>query len=307
MKKTVSKKYEIALTYLGEEVRLAVEKCLRRMGRVEGEVNEIRLRAHGASAIVLGGENVAIDLSLDENGIKEIFKRILGGALFAHREDICRGFVSLVGGIRVGVSGRARYEGGRVVGIGDVTSLVVRIPTGECSFADRLYRGWLLTGGGMLICSSAGEGKTTAIRSLARLIGSGENPRRVVVVDERCEFDPTEYKGAHVDVLSGYRRALGVDIALRTMSAEVLIVDEISTPDDADAMLGSLGAGVTVIATLHARSLSDAMKRDYVKRMIDGGLFESICLISRAEEHFSYRLEKINVAVRENSHGVGDI
>ena len=147
----------------------------------------------------------------------------------------------------------------------------------------------------MLICSAAGEGKTTAIRALAGLIGSGEMPRRVVVADERCEFNPAEYARAHVDILRGYKRALGVDIAIRTMSAEVLIVDEISSREDATAMLASVGAGVTVIATVHARSLGDAMKRDYVATLVRGGLFESVCVISRKAGSFSYTIDRITV------------
>ena len=194
-----------------------------------------------------------------------------------------------------------------MVGVGDISSLVFRIPSGECSFAARLYGEWLLIGGGMLICSRAGEGKTTAIRALARLIGSGERPRRVVVVDERCELDVTEYRDAHVDILRGYRRATGVEIAIRTMSAEVLMVDEISSYDDSRAMLSAIGAGVIVIATAHAQSLADALKRGYIRELVDGGLFDAACFISRRGDSFSYRLERIERDRGEMRHGMGDI
>ena len=72
-------------------------------------------------------------------------------------------------------------------------------------------------------------------------------------------------------------------------------------------MLAALGAGVTVIATVHARSLDDAMKRRYVSRLIEGGLFESVCVIERAGEHFSYRLDKIELESLKSLHGMGDI
>ena len=270
-------------------------------------ISEVRVRCRGVSAVVIGGVNRSLGVCIDEDGIKDIFKRVLGGAVFPHRDDVCRGFISLEGGIRVGVAGRARYEGTNMVGVNDITSLVFRIPTGACSFAYRLYCEWLMIGGGMLICSRAGEGKTTAIRALARLIGSGERPRRVVAVDERCEFDVSDYSDSHVDILRGYRRALGVDIAIRTMSAEVVMVDEISSHDDARAMLSSLGAGVTVIATAHARSLGDALKRDYIRELVDGGLFSSICVIERCGDKFTYRLEKIDREMSEKLHGAGDI
>ena len=286
---------EIVLGYLPCEVKDSIFHYLSRTRGLAKTINEIRLRENGVTSLVLAGRNVALDVTVDRERLKETFKRVCGGAVFAHRDDVCRGFVTLPGGVRVGVCGYARYESGSVVGVGDISSLVFRIPTGECTFARELYRAWQRNGGGMLICSAAGEGKTTAIRALAGLIGSGEMPRRVVVADERCEFNPAEYARAHVDILRGYKRALGVDIAIRTMSAEVLIVDEISSREDATAMLASVGAGVTVIATVHARSLDDAMKRDYVATLVRGGLFESVCVISRREGSFSYTIDRITV------------
>ena len=282
-----------ALTYVPCEIKEAVLRYLSKTNTQKSSVNEIRLRAEGLSAIVVSGKNVPLGVTVSKDDIKESFKRVCGGAVFAHRDDVCRGFVTLSNGVRVGVGGYAKYEGGSVVGVGDISSLVFRIPNGECCFAKELYQKWLSCGGGMLICSGAGEGKTTAIRALAGLIGTGESARRVVVADERCEFNPYEYRRAHVDILRGYKRSLGVDVAIRTMSAEILIVDEISSPEDAAAMMMSVGAGVTVIATVHARSLEDAKRRDYIATLVRGGLFGSVCVITRREGRFSYTLERI--------------
>ena len=287
--------YREALSYLGDTERDMIESYISSSGTSESSINEIRLRADGPVTLSVSGKNVSVAKGIGESAMRDIFKRVAGGAVFAHREDLCRGFITVGRGIRVGVCGHARYESGKIVGVGDISALVFRLPSAECSFAPRLYRLWRADMGGMLICSAAGEGKTTAIRSLARLIGSGAGARRVVVVDERMEFDPTAYRDAQVDVLRGYRRSLGVDIAIRTMSAEILIVDEISTAEDADAMLSALGAGVTVIATTHARSLADAMRRDYVKRLVMGGLFDSVCIVKRVGESYDFTHSKIEL------------
>lgn len=279
--------------YLPREVTDEVYAYISRERISDRMISEIRLRAERPSAILVLGKNIALDTRISKESLRDVFKRVCGGAVFAHRDDVARGFVSLEGGIRVGVSGLAKYEGGGLVGVTEVSTLVFRIPSGSCSFARELYKEWLGIGGGMLICSGAGEGKTTAIRALARLIGGAESPRRVVVADERCEFLPEDYQSSHVDILRGYKRSLGVDIAIRTMSAEILIVDEISSREDAEAMLAALGAGVTVIATVHARTLDDAMRRDYVRALVDGGLFASVCLISARGGRYSYRLERI--------------
>ena len=298
--------FQIAISNLTPSIADAVLKYLDEYKIRENDVSEIRLRLYGVCALVVRGENRSLSVRLDKSDIKEIFRLVSGGAVFSHRDDVSRGFISLPLGVRVGVIGRARYEGGRVIGVDEVTSLVFRLPTGECSFARQLYGEWWRLGGGMLICSPAGQGKTTAIRSLARLIGSGREAKRVVVVDERCEFDPSEYCDAHVDILRGYRRAVGVDIAIRTMSAEVLIVDEISSFEDAKAMMSALGAGVTVIATAHADSLIGAAKRAYIRELMLGGLFDSVCII-RGGAEFSYQLTRIGSDERKTLHGMGDI
>ena len=298
MKKMVEKSDEILLNGMKKYLPVAVNEEIRhyllKSGTSGINIEEIRLRSHGPVALCVRGRNVSLDTSLSPLDLKEVFKRICDGAVFAHRDDVCRGFVSLEGGVRVGVCGHARYENGAVVGISDICSLVFRLPTSECSFAKELYDGWQKIGGGMLICSPAGQGKTTAIRTLARLIGSGERARRVVVVDERCEFLPEGYRDAHVDILRGYRRALGVDIAIRTMSAEVIVVDEISSHEDAAAMLSAIGAGASVIATVHACDLYGAMQRGYVRELIDGGLFRSVCRIKREGDKFSFLLDEID-------------
>lgn len=283
------------LAYVPERVRDVVMDYLNRTHTQVSSVNEVRLRTGGATALSVAGRNVALAGSVSREEMKRTFAKVCGGAVYAHRDDICRGFVSLEGGIRVGVCAEAKYDRDKVVGVGEVTSLVFRIPSFLCSFAPSLYSRWRDSGsGGMLICSGAGEGKTSTLRALAGLIGSGESPRRVVAVDERLEFDPSRYQGAHVDILRGYRRALGVDIAIRTLSAEVLIVDEVSSGEDALAMLSAIGAGVTVIATAHARSLRDALRREYIRGLVMAGLFDTVCVISRQNGRFSFTLDRID-------------
>ena len=305
--KSPSDRLSHVMKYLPAPVTDRILGTLSDMGASGADVNELRLRAGGRGLLVVNGRNIPIELRTGSEELGEVLKRICDGAVFAHRDDISKGYVTLGMGVRVGVCGHARYDCGRIVGVSDISTLVFRRPSGECSFAHSLYRQWKGYGGGMLICSAAGEGKTTAIRALARLIGSGSDARRVVVVDERSEFSDDDYRTSSVDILSGYKRALGVEIAVRTLSAEVIIVDEISSREDAAAMLSSLGAGVCVIATVHARSLDDAMKRDYVRNLIKGGLFECVCLISRSGGRFSFSLEPIDERRLKSIHGTGDI
>ena len=253
-----------------------------------GDLEEIRLRSEGVSSLVLGGHCVMLSYSVSRDEMRMIVKRVCDMAVFAHRDDICRGFVSMEGGIRVGIGGHARYDGGKIVGVSDISTLVFRIPRSDSSVANQLFDLWNNHDRcGMLVCSRAGEGKTTALRAMARIIGGRPNFKRVAVVDERCEFDPSLYRECTVDILRGYKRALGVDIAIRTISADVIIVDEIGLEEDADAMISAIGAGIPVIATAHGKNIEEVLQRPYIRRLVDNGLFGIYALIFRRDKSFS--------------------
>ena len=131
-------------------------------------------------------------------------------------------------------------------------------------------------------------GKTTALRSLAARIASGRSARRVVIVDEREEIFSDALLGLEVDVLSGYRRAYGISLATRTMSPEIIVTDEIAT-EDAGAILRSVNSGVPIIASAHAGSSDELMRREDIIEFIKRRVFESFVELARVDGHFLCR------------------
>lgn len=262
---------------------------LSRLSALSGyTLSEIRLRGGALSQVVSERGTLPLYTRLREEEVAAVLRAACHGSLYAYRDKLSSGYIPLEYGVRVGVVGEARYEEGEVVGIDGVRSLVFRIPTGECDFAEELYREWLAADmRSMLICAPPAGGKTTALRALAGLIGSGRDARRVVVVDERCELDPLDYTGATVDILRGYRRGLGVEVAVRTASPEVLMVDEIASEGDADALRLAIGVGIPVIATAHGEDARDAARRGYIRSLIEDGCFDTAVSIRRERGGFS--------------------
>ncbi len=247
--------------------------CVSRGVGISG-VSELRVRSVGRSCAVICGERIQLLSQVSRSDVKKCFLQICEGALYAHRDNIKEGYVTLPSGIRVGICGQARYEGGAFVGVSDVSSLVFRIPTAISSNASLIYDAWRASNRGMLIYSPPGVGKTTALRTLVGMIAGGKEASQVVVVDERCEFIPEEYRLASVDILRGYRRAEGIEIALRVMSADVICVDEIGAAHEAGAILESLNSGVRFIATAHAASYEELNRRVNIKTLLDAGVFD---------------------------------
>lgn len=271
--------YSSVISVMPHQVVDEIERLCRARGVTTASINEIRLRAIGLCGAVINGVNFTLKSRVDAETIQNIFKKICDMAIYAHREDIINGFVSMSGGCRVGVCGHARYDGGKLVGVSGISSLVFRIPNGVCDFADELFKYWKERNFcGMLICSPAGVGKTSAIRAL--VAKAGRMAKRIVAVDERCELDLYAYRDCTVDILKGYKRALGIEIAVRTMSAEILVVDEIGNESDADALMLAIGAGVPVVATAHGEDIRKVTSKPSIKKLCAAGLFDSFAVIS---------------------------
>ena len=250
----------LALSYLPEGISEEIRRKATSRRAGISKVREIRIRQGGRSSMLVGDESIRLFSKVDKECMTRTLEALMEGALYAHRDSIASGFISIGQGVRVGVCGRARYDGGRLVGVSDVSSLLFRIPTGECAFADELYSIYLESGGGILIYSPPGVGKTTALRSLAGKIGGGASAKRVCVIDERCEFDGSDYSSLEVDILGGYRRAEGIEIATRTLSPEIIMIDEIGE-GDAEGISRVIKCGIPIIATAHASSLEELKSR----------------------------------------------
>ena len=243
---------------------------------------EIRLRAGGVSSLVVGGKNLPLHTRVGEEETERILAKLCHGSLYAYRDRIADGYLPMEGGIRVGVAGQARYEGGEAVGVANIGTLVFRIPHKVSDGAEELYTAFVeRCRTGMLIYSPPGVGKTTALRALAARLGSGRGARRVVVIDEREEFDPADYRHATVDLLRGYHRARGIEIATRTLSPEVLLIDEIGGEEEAHAMLGVLGAGIPFVATAHAATYEEVRGKGNLAAFFEARVFDLFAGLER--------------------------
>lgn len=262
------------------------------LGRRGGIVFEIRLRARARSSILFDSGTCSLPYILGEKELSDILISLTGGALYAHRDTLIDGYVTPMNGVRVGVCGRLRYDGGVAVGLAEMRSLVFRIPHFQTETGDRLFDIWRTSGrGGMLVYSPPLGGKTTAIRRLADRIG--KEGTRVLVVDERCEFFPEEYSASEVDILRGYKKSKGIEIAVRTLGAGVVIVDEIGASEVCE-VLSSMALGIPFIATTHARSVEEVLKRPTFLPFFEAHVFESIVGIRRVGAKFSVERDRLN-------------
>ncbi|MFS8513699.1 MAG: stage III sporulation protein AA, partial [Planifilum fulgidum] len=124
---------------------------------------------------------------------RKMLNLISNHSLYALEEELRRGYVTIEGGHRIGLSGKVVVEGGRVRHLRDITGFNVRIARQIPGVAGGLIP-YLFQGGrveNVLIVSPPQCGKTTLLRDLARIASTGEkglSPLKVGIVDERSEL-----------------------------------------------------------------------------------------------------------------------
>lgn len=274
------------LPYLKKEWQDAIKKEPKELLQ---KATELRVRRGLGCSLSCGEGNYLIkNIRVSETDMKVLLEKLCRDAAFQFENQMENGYIPLPGGHRAGLCGSyVRNEQGRVR-IKDLSSVNIRICRDIKGIADGLLPKLLCEEKfcSTLIVSEPCGGKTTMLTALVRALS--QKGLRSVVVDERGEIAaafngvPQKDLGALADVMDGYPKPYGMMVALRTLSPQVLVCDEIGTNEETERMLEAMNAGVPVLATAHAKDEEELFNRPQIKRLIDAGAISKIVLLKGA-------------------------
>jgi stage III sporulation protein AA len=257
-------------------------------------MEEIRVRIGRPLEVFINGHSIFFPFIVSKEDGNQLLNKISRYSVYTMEEELKRGYITVQGGHRVGLAGRVILQDSKVKAIRDVASFNIRIAKEKIGIANP-YIPYLYDKGKWrhtMIIGPPQTGKTTLLRDIARLISSEEEhslrkPAKVGIVDERSEIAgcmdgiPQMTFGQRIDVLDACPKAEGMMMMIRSMSPDVLIVDEVGRKEDEEAILEAVNAGIQLVMTTHGSSLEEVKKRPMLSRMIKMGIFERYIELNR--------------------------
>lgn len=285
-----------AIKIISQNVGQTVSRIIEKAGAERFEAaREIRLSANRPLRIVYRDESIFIGRNGRECGaaseadsllpqeVKDCFAALCQYSMHTYQNEICEGFITIEGGIRVGICGTAVYDGEKIINIKDISSLNIRIAREIKGAADEIIRkAGFGERGGILVAGPPCSGKTTLLRDMARTAGNGG--KNVCIVDERMEIagvfrgKPAFEIGECTSVLNGFRKSDGIICAVRSMAPEVIICDEFGGEGEIAASLYAMKSGAQIIASMHCLDLEDLRSKNEFKFLAERGVFKWVVI-----------------------------
>jgi len=253
-------------------------------------LQELRLRIGTLPELVISGRSIWLRRNVTSEDMSFVINAASHYSPWA-ATTIKHGYITAVGGHRIGICGDAVVQNEQMTGIRSPTSLCVRVARDFPGIAEKA----LTSRGSVLIIGKPGSGKTTLLRDLIRQ-RSERGQGSVAVVDERGELFPVSQgtscfpPGKRTDILSGCGKGVGINAVLRTMGPSCIAVDEITEQSDCNALLHAGWSGVDLLATAHAAGRNDLLCRPVYRPIISAKLFDTI-LVMQPDK--SWRVERI--------------
>ena len=231
--------------------------------------------------------------------VQKYVEKICENSIYAYKNQICEGFITVKGGHRIGISGSCAIENGKVINIRYIYSLNFRVARQVIGSSNSSLRHILnLETNSVyntLIVSAPGTGKTTILRDIIRQLSTGIKEIKflainVGIVDERGEIAamykgiPQNDIGIKTDIVENVSKNIGIRMLIRSMSPKVIVADEIGKKEDIEAIHYAVCSGCRGIFTAHGSSFEDISLNPVIHNLIETHTIERLIFLGEKEK-----------------------
>lgn len=266
-------------------------------------LEEIRFRIGQPIILKYSNKDIVLDYKTTQKDLLDILEKICENSIYSYQNQICSGYITIVGGHRVGLTGSVVIQDGKIVNISNISSLNFRIARQVLGCSNELikyiidYKNNSIYN--VLIVSPPGAGKTTILRDTIRQLSNGIGDfegKTIGLVDERNEISamykgiPQNDIGIRTDVLENITKSIGMKMLIRSMAPQIICADEIGSIEDVEAIKYIVCSGVRGIFTAHGSSLKELELNPALKQLLDLFMFERIIFL---DENTRGKIKKV--------------
>lgn len=287
-------KMDEILRYFPNKIYQIFSNLLQENPQISNELQEIRIRVDKPIILKLREKDIILQYNILQTEILQIVERLCENSIYAYKNQICEGFITIKGGHRVGLTGSCVIENGKITNIKYISSLNIRIAREVKNCSTRILREIIdienKTIYNSIIVAPPGRGKTTILRDIIRRLSDGIEEinfrgKTCGVVDERGEI-AAMYKGApqndvgiRTDIIENVSKNKGIHMLIRTMAPEIIACDEIGSKEDVEAIHYALYSGVKGIFTMHGKNVEDIKNNKQIYELIENREIQKIIFL----------------------------
>ncbi|MEI3435510.1 MAG: stage III sporulation protein AA [Clostridia bacterium] len=282
------------LRYFPNKIYQIFSNLLQENPQIATELQEIRIRVDKPIILKLREKDIILQYNILQTEILQIVERLCENSIYAYKNQICEGFITIKGGHRVGLTGSCVIENGKITNIKYISSLNIRIAREVKNCSTRILREIIdienKTIYNSIIVAPPGRGKTTILRDIIRRLSDGIEEinfrgKTCGVVDERGEIaamykgTPQNDVGIRTDIIENVSKNKGIHMLIRTMAPEIIACDEIGSKEDVEAIHYALYSGVKGIFTMHGKNVEDIKNNKQIYELIENREIQKIIFL----------------------------
>lgn len=282
------------LRYFPNKIYQIFFNLFQENSKIAEELQEIRMRAERPIILKLRERDLILQYNITQAEILQIVERLCENSIYAYKNQICEGFITVKGGHRVGLTGSCVIENGKIINVKHISSLNFRIAREVLNCSTRVLREVIDIENksiyNTILVAPPGRGKTTMLRDIIRRLSNGIDEinfkgKTCGVVDERGEIAamykgiPQNDVGIRTDIIENVEKNQGIHMLIRTMAPEIIACDEIGSKNDVEAIHYALYSGVKGIFTMHGKNIEDIKNNKQVYELIENREIQKVVFL----------------------------